>query len=148
MARRLTVLKFGGSVLGTEKDLPRAISEVYRWVRANDKVVVVASAYYGTTDRLEARALVLVVHAGVGAAHPLAQPVAIAVHVLHPVIQIAPQPAEIIQPAVGALHHPARTDAAGIGACVWPTFSISSQTAPGSSTTSAHRATIVSRPRA
>lgn len=56
MARRLTVLKFGGSVLGTEKDLPRAISEVYRWVRANDKVVVVASAYYGTTDRLEARA--------------------------------------------------------------------------------------------
>lgn len=56
MARRLTVLKFGGSVLGTEKDLPRAISEVYRWVRQNDKVIVIASAFYGTTDRLESRA--------------------------------------------------------------------------------------------
>ncbi|HMS54924.1 MAG TPA: homoserine dehydrogenase [Fimbriimonadaceae bacterium] len=53
---RLTVLKFGGSVLGTEKDLPRAVSEVYRWVRAGHKVVVVASAFYGTTDRLESRA--------------------------------------------------------------------------------------------
>lgn len=56
LANRITVLKFGGSVLGTEKDLPRAISEVYRWVRGGDKVVVIASAYYGTTDRLEARA--------------------------------------------------------------------------------------------
>lgn len=56
MDKRITVLKFGGSVLGTEKDLPRAVSEAYRWVRQNHKVIVVASAYYGTTDRLESRA--------------------------------------------------------------------------------------------
>lgn len=48
----LTVLKLGSSVLGGEEDLTRAVHEVYRWVRAGHRVVVVVSALGRTTDQL------------------------------------------------------------------------------------------------
>lgn len=53
---RLIVLKFGGSVLRTEGDLDAAAAEVYRWHREGWRVVAVASAYHGVTDRLAAEA--------------------------------------------------------------------------------------------
>ncbi len=52
MRHPLTVLKFGGSVLRGEEDLRRGVHEAYRWVRAGSRVVVVVSAFEGTTDRL------------------------------------------------------------------------------------------------
>lgn len=52
MRHPLTILKFGGSVLRSEDDLKRGVHEAYRWVRAGSRVVVVVSAFEGTTDRL------------------------------------------------------------------------------------------------
>ncbi len=52
----LVVLKFGSSVLRTEEDLPTAVSEIYRHLRAGHRVLAVVSAFAGTTDRLLARA--------------------------------------------------------------------------------------------
>ncbi len=52
MHHPLTILKFGGSVLRSEEDLRRGVHEAYRWIRAGSKVVVVVSAFEGTTDRL------------------------------------------------------------------------------------------------
>jgi homoserine dehydrogenase len=46
------VLKFGSSVLRSEGDLPRAVHEIYRWVREGHRVVAVVSALGDTTDRL------------------------------------------------------------------------------------------------
>jgi homoserine dehydrogenase len=51
----LTILKFGGSVLRGEADLPAAVSEVERWL-ADGPVVAVVSAFEGTTDRLLSQA--------------------------------------------------------------------------------------------
>jgi aspartokinase len=50
------VLKFGSSVLRSAQDLPRAVHEVYRWVRSGHRVVAVVSALGDTTDRLLAGA--------------------------------------------------------------------------------------------
>ncbi|MBK9388218.1 MAG: hypothetical protein IPN34_25650 [Planctomycetes bacterium] len=50
------VLKFGGSVLAGTADLPRVVSEIYRWRRAGCAVVAVVSAFRGATDRLFAEA--------------------------------------------------------------------------------------------
>jgi homoserine dehydrogenase len=46
------VLKFGSSVLRCEADLPRAVHEIYRWLRAGYRVIAVVSAFGDTTDRL------------------------------------------------------------------------------------------------
>jgi len=54
--RPLIVLKFGGSVLRAEGDLTSAAAEVYRWHRRGWRVVAVASAYHGVTDRLAGEA--------------------------------------------------------------------------------------------
>ncbi|MCZ6916942.1 MAG: homoserine dehydrogenase [Gemmatimonadetes bacterium] len=53
MAKRgVSVVKFGSSVLRDERDLPRAVLDIYRdWRRGYD-VVAVVSAFAGTTDRL------------------------------------------------------------------------------------------------
>lgn len=51
-AQRLCILKFGSSVLGTEADYPEVALEVYRHVRAGEKVVAVVSALAGKTDAL------------------------------------------------------------------------------------------------
>ncbi len=48
----ITVLKFGSSVLRTEQDLPRAVHEIYRWVRQGERVIAVVSAFGGITDDL------------------------------------------------------------------------------------------------
>ena len=48
----ITVLKFGSSVLRTEQDLPRAVHEIYRWVRQGQRVITVVSAFGGVTDNL------------------------------------------------------------------------------------------------
>jgi homoserine dehydrogenase len=57
MARHsLTVLKLGSSVLRTDSDLPRAVHEIYRWLRGGHRVVAVVSAMQGTTDDLLLRA--------------------------------------------------------------------------------------------
>lgn len=53
---RLVVLKFGGSVLLSERDVQTAVIEVKSWVRRGWKVVAVVSALEGTTDALIARA--------------------------------------------------------------------------------------------
>jgi homoserine dehydrogenase len=58
-SRKIIVLKFGSSVVRTAEDLPNAVHEIYRWVRAGYRAIAVVSAIGGTTDRLltEARAL-------------------------------------------------------------------------------------------
>jgi len=52
----ILVLKFGSSVLRSEKDLPAAVHEVQRWSRAGHQVVAVVSAFGDTTDQLTRRA--------------------------------------------------------------------------------------------
>jgi homoserine dehydrogenase len=49
---RITVLKFGGSVLRNEGDVLRAVHEVYRWIRQGHRLVAVVSAFEGRTDEL------------------------------------------------------------------------------------------------
>jgi homoserine dehydrogenase len=51
-AAPLTVLKFGSSVLAGEEDLPLAVHEIYRFLRAGHRVLAVVSALGRTTDRL------------------------------------------------------------------------------------------------
>ena len=53
---RTIVLKFGGSVLSSEKHLRVAVHEIYRWVRDGWKVVAVISAFEGRTEQLLAGA--------------------------------------------------------------------------------------------
>ena len=57
-AKRLCVLKFGSSVLGTEADYPAVALEIYRHVRDGEKVVAVVSALAGETDAQVKRFLV------------------------------------------------------------------------------------------
>lgn len=52
---RTIVLKFGGSVLQGEADLPLAVHEIYRYWRQGYRVLAVVSAFEGTTDELLAR---------------------------------------------------------------------------------------------
>jgi homoserine dehydrogenase len=52
MSRKVIVLKFGSSVLQSRADLPRAVHEIYRWIRGQYHVVAVVSAFSGETDRL------------------------------------------------------------------------------------------------
>ncbi|MBX7061948.1 MAG: homoserine dehydrogenase [Pyrinomonadaceae bacterium] len=54
--KRTIVLKFGGSVLRGEADLPLAVHEIYRHWRQGYRVLAVVSAFEGTTDELLARA--------------------------------------------------------------------------------------------
>lgn len=49
---KLSVLKFGSSVLRTPDDYARAAHEIYRHTRAGEKVVAVVSALGGETDAL------------------------------------------------------------------------------------------------
>lgn len=49
---KITVLKFGGSVLRGEDDLPVAVHEIYRHWRQGSQVLAVVSAFGGTTDEL------------------------------------------------------------------------------------------------
>ncbi len=50
--QRLAVLKFGGSVLQSDRDLERAAQEIYRWRRDGFHVLAVVSAIGDTTDQL------------------------------------------------------------------------------------------------
>ncbi|HEU4769550.1 MAG TPA: homoserine dehydrogenase [Pyrinomonadaceae bacterium] len=50
--KRIIVLKFGSSVLRSEKDLPTAVHEAYRWWRDGFQVIAVVSAFGNTTDEL------------------------------------------------------------------------------------------------
>jgi homoserine dehydrogenase len=52
MSNPITVLKFGSSILANEGLLPRAVQEIYRYVRQGHQVVAVVSAFSGETDRL------------------------------------------------------------------------------------------------
>jgi homoserine dehydrogenase len=56
MKPKLVVLKFGSSVLRDEKDLPKAVHEIYRHWRDGAQVIAVASAFGNTTDQLMQRA--------------------------------------------------------------------------------------------
>ena len=56
MSSKITVLKFGSSVLRDEADLPRAVHEIYRHWRHGSQVLVVVSAIGQTTDELLRRA--------------------------------------------------------------------------------------------
>jgi len=49
---KITVLKFGGSVLRSEESLPVTVHEIYRHYRRGSKVLAVVSAFGGTTDSL------------------------------------------------------------------------------------------------
>jgi homoserine dehydrogenase len=51
-AHKLVVLKFGSSVLRSNRDLPAAVNEINGWMSANYRVVVVVSAFGNTTDQL------------------------------------------------------------------------------------------------
>jgi homoserine dehydrogenase len=55
-ARNIVVLKFGSSVLRTERDLPQVVQEIYRVWRRGEEVLVVVSAFGDTTDQLLGRA--------------------------------------------------------------------------------------------
>lgn len=48
----IVVLKFGSSVLRSADDLPRAVHEIYRWLRKGAQVVAVVSAFGDKTDQL------------------------------------------------------------------------------------------------
>src|SRR6266853_5738884 len=48
----VVVLKFGSSVLKSPDDLPLAVDEVYRRLREGVRLLVVVSAFAGSTDRL------------------------------------------------------------------------------------------------
>jgi acetylornithine deacetylase len=52
----LTVLKFGGSVLGTASDYAAAVADVKRHLRRGERVLAVVSALKGATDNLLADA--------------------------------------------------------------------------------------------
>lgn len=52
----IVVLKFGSSVLRTEKELPRAVHEIYRLWRSGAQVLAVVSAFRNATDELLKRA--------------------------------------------------------------------------------------------
>lgn len=52
MAGDIIVLKFGGSVLRRQTDVPTAVHEIYRWYRAGWRVVVIASAIGDSTAQL------------------------------------------------------------------------------------------------
>ncbi len=52
----ITVLKFGSSILNSERDIPKAIQEIYRWRRIGHHVVAVVSALGSTTNTLLTRA--------------------------------------------------------------------------------------------
>jgi len=52
----IVVLKFGSSVLRSEKDLPRAVHEIYRRWRGGAQVLAVVSAFGNATDELLKRA--------------------------------------------------------------------------------------------
>ncbi len=54
--RALTVLKFGGSVLGTPRDYAAAVADVRRHLRRGERVLAVVSALKGATDSLLADA--------------------------------------------------------------------------------------------
>jgi acetylornithine deacetylase len=54
--RPLTVLKFGGSVLGTARDYAAAVADVRRHQRRGERVLAVVSALKGATDSLLADA--------------------------------------------------------------------------------------------
>lgn len=56
MTKEITVLKFGGSVLRDESDLPKAVNEIYRHWRNGTKVLAVVSAFNGRTDELLSKA--------------------------------------------------------------------------------------------
>lgn len=56
---RVSVLKFGGSVLVDDAALDRVLLDVYREIRLGRRVVAVVSAQEGTTDRLDERARAL-----------------------------------------------------------------------------------------
>ena len=49
---KVVVLKFGSSVLRSDEDLPRAVHEIHRWWRTDNKVFAVVSAFGETTDNL------------------------------------------------------------------------------------------------
>jgi homoserine dehydrogenase len=53
---KTVVLKFGSSVLRSERDLPRVVQEIYRAWRTGEQVLVVVSAFGDTTDQLLGRA--------------------------------------------------------------------------------------------
>jgi homoserine dehydrogenase len=52
----LTVLKFGSSVLRGEEDLPVVVEEIGRWLRTEQYVLAVVSAFGRTTEELFERA--------------------------------------------------------------------------------------------
>lgn len=56
MESKVTVLKFGSSVLRSEADLPCVVHEIYRYWRRGSQVLVVVSALGATTDELLQRA--------------------------------------------------------------------------------------------
>lgn len=52
----IVVLKFGSSVLRSERDLPNVVHEIYRHWRFGAQVIVIVSALHGSTDELLDRA--------------------------------------------------------------------------------------------
>jgi homoserine dehydrogenase len=53
---KITILKFGSSVLRSENDLPTVVHEIYRAWRDGERVIAVVSALGNTTDELQRRA--------------------------------------------------------------------------------------------
>jgi len=49
---KVTILKFGSSVLRSERDLPRVVQHIYQRIRRSSQVLAVVSAFGDTTDAL------------------------------------------------------------------------------------------------
>ncbi|HSE24546.1 MAG TPA: homoserine dehydrogenase [Pyrinomonadaceae bacterium] len=56
LENKMVVLKFGSSVLRSEKDLQTAVHEIYRYWRQGQQVIAVVSAFGNTTDELMSKA--------------------------------------------------------------------------------------------
>jgi homoserine dehydrogenase len=74
LSSTIVVLKFGGSVLGDDDGLMRAVHEIYRWRRRGHAVVAVVSALAQATDQLLSNSRTI--HPG-AAPHALAEMVAL-----------------------------------------------------------------------
>jgi homoserine dehydrogenase len=100
----IVVLKFGSSVLRSEKDLPRAVHEIYRAWRGGAQVLAVVSAFGNTTDELLRRSESISEHPETSAlAALLATGEATAAAMLCLALGKAGIPAKVLDPAQAGL---------------------------------------------
>lgn len=98
--QKIAVLKFGGSVIRSENDIPLVVHEIYRRYRRGSRILAVVSAFGGTTDALLRKAQVFGddVHAG-AVATLLSTGEATSAALLTLALERAGVPAKVLTPA-------------------------------------------------